>query len=120
MLNVGLTGNVASGKSTVARHFERAGATLLDADQLVREVQRAGSPVLAAIADRFGSEVVRVDGTQIPPSGGRSPDAYGLPDWSDGWTYQVDPPAVRLHGGAIPAPDAQVEIVYLPEGYPQP
>ncbi len=63
MLNVGLTGNVASGKSTVARHFERAGATLVDADRLVREVQHPGSPVLAAIADRFGAGMLRADGT---------------------------------------------------------
>lgn len=62
MLNVGLTGNVASGKSTVARHFQRAGATLLDADRLVRDVQRPGSPVLAAIADRFGADMLHPDG----------------------------------------------------------
>jgi dephospho-CoA kinase len=63
VLNVGLTGNVATGKSTVAHYFERAGATLIDADRLVREVQRPGSPVLAAIADRFGAEMLRADGT---------------------------------------------------------
>lgn len=63
MLNVGLTGNVASGKSTVARHFAAWGATLLDADALVREVQRPGLPVAQAIADRFGAGVVRADGT---------------------------------------------------------
>jgi dephospho-CoA kinase len=63
VLNVGLTGNVASGKSTIARHFERAGATLVDADRLVREVQHPGSPVLVAITDRFGTGMLRADGT---------------------------------------------------------
>ncbi len=67
MLNVGLTGNVASGKSTVSRHFARWGATLLDADTLVRDVQRPGSSVLRAIADRFGVAVLRRDGTLDRP-----------------------------------------------------
>ena len=49
MLSVGLTGNVASGKSTVARHFASWGATVIDADELVRDVERPGSPVLDAI-----------------------------------------------------------------------
>jgi dephospho-CoA kinase len=63
VFNVGLTGNVASGKSTVARQFERAGATLLDADRMVRDVQRPDSPVLSAIADRFGATMLRPDGS---------------------------------------------------------
>ncbi len=63
MLNVGLTGNVASGKSTVSRHFARWGATLLDADALVRDAQLPGSPVLSAIAARFGAALLREDGT---------------------------------------------------------
>jgi dephospho-CoA kinase len=62
MISVALTGNVASGKSTVARLFADWGATLIDADALVREVQQPGSPVLAAIRERFGPEVIRADG----------------------------------------------------------
>lgn len=62
MLNVALTGNVASGKSTVAQWFAEWGATVIDADQLVREVQVAGSPVLRAIVDRFGSAVLQPSG----------------------------------------------------------
>jgi dephospho-CoA kinase len=58
MLNVALTGNLAAGKSTVAALFREWGATLIDADQLVREVQAPGSPVLAAIAERFGSDLI--------------------------------------------------------------
>lgn len=62
MLNLALTGNVAAGKSTVAALFRRWGATLIDADELVRETQVPGSPVLQAIAERFGADVIRPDG----------------------------------------------------------
>ena len=63
MLNVGLTGNIASGKSTVTELFRRWGATIIDADGLVREAQAPGTRVLAAIASRFGSAMLRPDGT---------------------------------------------------------
>lgn len=63
MLNVGLTGNVASGKTTVAHLFRDCGATLIDADALVREAQEPGTPTLAAIRRRFGDAVLRPDGT---------------------------------------------------------
>jgi dephospho-CoA kinase len=62
VLNVALTGNIAAGKSTVAEHFRRWGAVVLDADQLVREVQSPGSPVTVAIARRFGPAVLLPDG----------------------------------------------------------
>jgi dephospho-CoA kinase len=58
MLNVALTGNIASGKSTVAERFREWGATLIDADRLVRDVQAPGSPVLRAIAARFGQDLI--------------------------------------------------------------
>ncbi len=58
MLNVALTGNIASGKSTVAGLFRAWGATLIDADRLVRDAQAPGSPVLRAIAARFGQDLV--------------------------------------------------------------
>ena len=63
MLNVALTGNIAAGKSTVVELFRRWGATVIDADELVREVQAPGSPVLTAIAKRFGSAVLLPDGS---------------------------------------------------------
>jgi len=68
MLNVALTGNVASGKSTVAKLFRRWGATIIDADELVREAQRPGSPALAALARRFGPEVLQADGNLDRPA----------------------------------------------------
>jgi dephospho-CoA kinase len=62
MLSIALTGNVASGKTTVCRLFAEWGATIIDADALVREVQRPGMPVLAAIAEQFGPRVLLADG----------------------------------------------------------
>lgn len=62
MLSVALTGNIGAGKSTVAGLFEQWGATIIEADQLVREAQAPGQPVLKAIGERFGSEVIRADG----------------------------------------------------------
>jgi len=62
MLNVGLTGNIGAGKSTVARLFASWGAVVIDADAITREVQQPGSPVLSAIAERFGADVVGSEG----------------------------------------------------------
>jgi dephospho-CoA kinase len=62
MLLVGLTGNIASGKSTVARLLADRGASLVDADLLAREAVRPGTPALAAIVDRWGPAVLAPDG----------------------------------------------------------
>jgi len=59
---VGLTGNVASGKSTVAEAWRRAGARVIDADVLAREAVAPGSAALAAIRRRFGDAVVDAAG----------------------------------------------------------
>jgi len=63
MLFPALTGNIASGKSTVARHFARWGAMVIDMDLLVREAQVPGSAVLQAIEERLGEGVLGPDGT---------------------------------------------------------
>ena len=63
MLNVALTGNIAAGKSTVVELFKQWGATIIDADALAREAQAPGGGVLAAIATRFGADVLAADGT---------------------------------------------------------
>ncbi|HUF14189.1 MAG TPA: dephospho-CoA kinase [Longimicrobiales bacterium] len=57
MLRVGLTGNVASGKSTVADAWRRAGARVIDADALAREAVAPDSSGLAAVRRRFGADV---------------------------------------------------------------
>ena len=58
MLNIALTGNIAAGKSTVVDLFRNWGATIIDADQLVREAQQPGTEVIQAIAFRFGRDVI--------------------------------------------------------------
>jgi dephospho-CoA kinase len=63
MLRVGLTGGIASGKSTVARIFRELGAHVLDADRIARDIVPPGSPVLGRIARAFGQQMVRPDGT---------------------------------------------------------
>jgi dephospho-CoA kinase len=63
LLSIGLTGNIAAGKSTVAHLFAAWGATVIDADRLVRELERPGTPVFESIVRRFGRDVVAADGT---------------------------------------------------------
>ena len=63
MLRVGLTGGIASGKSTVARAFGEMGAHVLDADRIARDLVTPGSPALALIVEAFGKEVLLPDGT---------------------------------------------------------
>lgn len=60
---IALTGGIASGKSTIARRLGEQGAVIVDADQIVRDVQAPGSPVLARIAEAFGDDVVHEDGS---------------------------------------------------------
>jgi len=62
MILVGLTGGIGSGKSTVSAALAQRGAVIVDADAIVREVQQPGSPVLQALADRFGPQVIAADG----------------------------------------------------------
>ncbi|MGH7408806.1 MAG: dephospho-CoA kinase [Candidatus Methylomirabilales bacterium] len=63
MLVVGLTGGIATGKSTAARMLEERGAAVLDADALVRELQVPGTEVHRAILAAFGQEILAPDGT---------------------------------------------------------
>ena len=62
MLLVGLTGNIASGKSTVAQLLSEHGATIIDADVLARRAVEKGSPVYDAIVKRWGTSVLTPDG----------------------------------------------------------
>ncbi|MFB7252263.1 dephospho-CoA kinase [Microbacterium sp. NPDC056234] len=60
---IALTGGIASGKSTIAGRLAEHGAVVVDADQIVKDVQSAGSPVLRAIAREFGTAVIAGDGS---------------------------------------------------------
>lgn len=63
MLLIGLTGGIGSGKSSVSARLAERGARVIDADAIVHELQGPGTPVLAAMVDRFGPSILRPDGT---------------------------------------------------------
>lgn len=62
MLLIGLTGGIGSGKSTVSSRLADRGAVIVDADAIVKELQRSGTPVFEAMVDRFGGRIVGSDG----------------------------------------------------------
>lgn len=59
---IGLTGGIASGKSTVSNMLRELGAAIIDADVIAREVVAPGAPALDVIRDAFGDEVITADG----------------------------------------------------------
>lgn len=63
MIIVGLTGGIASGKTTVADIFRDRGALIVDADLIARQAVAPGEPPWAAIRDQFGEAVLNADGT---------------------------------------------------------
>ena len=63
MLLVGLTGGIGAGKSTVSAMLAEHGAVVVDADQVARDLQAPGSPLLERMAERFGRHVLRADGS---------------------------------------------------------
>jgi dephospho-CoA kinase len=63
MIVVGLTGGIATGKSTVAGIFAKRGAAVLDGDEVVRELQVPGTKVYEATVEAFGPDILQPDGT---------------------------------------------------------
>ncbi len=63
MIEIGLTGGIGSGKSTVADALVARGAVLIDADRIVRDLQAPGAPVFEKMVARWGEQVVAEDGT---------------------------------------------------------
>ena len=68
---VALTGGIGSGKSTVARMLEERGATVIDADAIVHELQAPGMPLVKELAEAFGPEIVGPDGELLREELGR-------------------------------------------------
>jgi dephospho-CoA kinase len=66
-MRVGLTGGIASGKTTVARLFAARGVTVIDTDEIARDVVAPGSAVLARVVEAFGPEVLNPEGTLERP-----------------------------------------------------
>jgi dephospho-CoA kinase len=69
-VRVGLTGGIASGKSTVSAILRELGAVVIDADELAREVVEKGTPGLAAVVDEFGPGLLTADGHLDRPAMG--------------------------------------------------
>lgn len=67
-LRVGLTGGIASGKSTVADMFADLGVPVIDTDVIAREVVAPGQPALQEIRDAFGAGVIAADGSLDRPA----------------------------------------------------
>lgn len=63
MYLVGLTGGIGSGKSTVARRLRELGCAVVDADEVAREIVAPGEPALRELAEHFGREILRDDGS---------------------------------------------------------
>jgi len=62
-MNIGLTGGIATGKSTVAKLLTDRGANLIDLDKIAREVVEPGQPALLSIAERFGQAMLQPNGS---------------------------------------------------------
>ncbi len=63
VIEIGLTGGIGSGKSTVADLLVERGAVLIDADRIVRELQAPGGSVFAGMVERWGDAIVSSDGS---------------------------------------------------------
>ena len=70
-MRVGLTGGIASGKSTVSAILAELGAVVIDADQLAREVVERGTPGLTRVVESFGPEILTAEGDLDRPELGR-------------------------------------------------
>ena len=113
MLRVGLTGGIASGKSAVAERLAARGAVVVDADVLAREVVEPGTPVLAAVVERFGPSVLTDDGRLDRPALGRI--VFADPDARRD-LEQLIHPAVRARAAELErqAPDDAVVVHVIP------
>lgn len=67
MLAIGLTGGIGCGKSAVADIFARLGASIIDTDQIARQLTEAGQPALLAIGEQFGTDYFLPDGSLDRP-----------------------------------------------------
>ena len=91
---LGLTGPSGAGKSEVARLLAEKGIPLVDADALVREVQKPGSPCLKALADVFSSAILRPDGSL--DRGKLAELAFGSPEQTQRLNRIVHPAVIAL------------------------
>ncbi|WP_311259258.1 dephospho-CoA kinase [Microbacterium sp. WCS2018Hpa-9] len=110
---IALTGGIASGKSTIARRLAELGAVVVDADQIVRDVQAPGSAVLARIEEVFGADVIAAGGALDRAALGAK--VFGDPEQLSRLNAIVHP-AVRAESQrrfeAAASADPQTVVVY--------
>ena len=111
MLHLALTGNIASGKSTVAALLAAHGATIIDADLLAREAVRPGTAALDAIVDRFGPSVLLADGTLDRPALRRR--VFQDPVARDALNAIVHPAVSRLRDAQLSAARQRGDAVVI-------
>lgn len=110
---VGLTGGIASGKSSVARMLADKGAVIIDADVLAREVVAKGTPLLQQIARRFGQGILTAEGSLDRASLGRV--VFDSPTARADLEALIHP-AVRKRAAELQAaaPDGSVVVHVIP------
>ena len=110
---VGLTGGIGSGKSLVAELLAAHGATIIDADVLAREAVAPGTPGLAQVRERFGTGVLRPDGSLDRAALGRI--VFGDPIARRDLEAIIHP-AVRARAAALAAaaPEGAVVVQVIP------
>lgn len=110
---IGLTGGIAAGKSTVSRRWAEHGAVVVDADQLARQAVAPGSPGLARVAERFGTDVLAPDGSLDRPALGSIvfADAAARKDL-EGITHPEVWRLARQAFDAAEAADPEAVVVY--------
>ncbi|MFZ0919130.1 MAG: dephospho-CoA kinase [Candidatus Dormiibacterota bacterium] len=116
---IGVTGGIATGKTTVDRMLAAHGATVIDADELAREVVRPGEPALEEVAARFGRGLIRPDGSLDRTRLGRL--VFADPDARRDLERITHPRIIELIGARVatalagPAPLVVVDIPLLLE-----
>jgi dephospho-CoA kinase len=111
MLVVGLTGNIASGKSTVAALFAARGATIIDADLLARQAVRVGTAGHRAIVERWGEDVLLPDGA-LDRAALRQ-RVFPEPDELDALNAIVHPEVARLRDEELAAARARGDRIVI-------
>lgn len=111
MLHLALTGNIASGKSTVAALLAARGATIIDADQLARAAVAPGTPGLDAVVERFGAGVLMADGSLDRAALRRR--VFSDPNERDALNAIVHPAVRLLRDDAVAAARARGDRVVI-------
>lgn len=111
MILVGLTGGIGSGKTTVSAMLAERGAIIIDADQITRELQAPGSPVLGEIVEAFGLDVLDSSGALDRPA--LAAKVFGDPDALARLNKIVHPAVGREMAARLEAQRSTQNVVVL-------